>query len=124
MPLIDRGATLGILNICRVRPASLDPRELTYLLGLSLPLGALLAGSDENQSLRGEVERLTRQLADRKLIDRAKGILQARFAWTEEQAYLYLRRSSRSRRTPLRDIALGIIENRERFPLEVERRAS
>jgi GAF domain-containing protein len=124
VPLIDRGATLGILNICRVRPASLDPRELTYLLGLSLPLGALLAGSDENQSLRGEVERLTRQLADRKLIDRAKGILQARFAWTEEQAYLYLRRSSRSRRTPLRDIALGVIENRERFPLEVERRAS
>ena len=126
IPLIDRGVTLGLLNVCRDRPAALDPRDLTYLLGLSLSLGALLAGTEENRTLRDEVERLSRQLADRKIIDRAKGILQARFAWTEEQAYLYLRRSSRQRRTPVRAIALGVIENRERFPLglEVERRAS
>jgi AmiR/NasT family two-component response regulator len=49
-------------------------------------------------------------LADRKLLDRAKGLLQASFQWTEEEAYLHLRRTSRQRRTPMRDIAREVID--------------
>ena len=52
---------------------------------------------------------LNRRLADRKLLERAKGLLQTRFRWTEEQAYLHLRNISRRRRTPMREIAQEVI---------------
>ena len=60
--------------------------------------------------LETEVEALSRKLADRKLLDRAKGLLQASHQWTEEEAYLHLRRTSRQRRTPMRDVAREIID--------------
>ena len=60
--------------------------------------------------LESTVEELSRKLADRKLFDRAKGLLQVSYQWTEEQAYLHLRRTSRQRRTPMRDIAREIID--------------
>lgn len=124
VPLIHDGLTLGLLNICRRAPVSASPGELAFLLTLSLPVGALLAGAAENQNLREEIERLNRQLADRKLLERAKGILQARFHWTEEEAYLHLRKYSRQHRSPLREVALAVIGNREFRPVEVQRRAS
>ena len=77
---------------------------------ISLPLGALLADSTARVKLESEVEALSRKLADRKLLDRAKGLLQASFQWTEEEAYLHLRRTSRQRRTPMRDIAREVID--------------
>jgi uroporphyrinogen-III synthase len=65
--------------------------------------------------LESEVEDLSRKLADRKLFDRAKGLLQVAYQWTEEQAYLHIRRTSRQSRRPMRDIAqeiIGLAENR------------
>jgi len=42
--------------------------------------------------------------------DRAKGLLQVSYQWTEEEAYLHLRRTSRQRRQPMREIAREIID--------------
>jgi AmiR/NasT family two-component response regulator len=67
--------------------------------------------------------RLAQRLADRKLYDRAKGLLQAIHAWTEEEAYQHLRRTSRRRRIAMREIALEVIEQ-GRPPLVEQRHAS
>lgn len=109
VPLLDCGEVVGIANICRTAPAAYQPRETVFLRSLSLPLGALLAHSTVRVKLESEVEELSRKLADRKLVERAKGLLQGSFQWTEEQAYLHLRHTSRQRRTPMRDIAREII---------------
>lgn len=109
IPLLDGGAVVGITNICRLAPAAYQPREAAFLRSLSLPLGALLAHSTVRAKLESELEDLSRKLADRKLLDRAKGLLQAGNQWTEEQAYLHIRRTSRQRRAPMRDIAQEII---------------
>jgi GAF domain-containing protein len=106
IPLLDRGQVVGVLNVCRVVAAAWQSREAAFLRSLSLPLGALVA----HTRLESEVERLSRKLADRKLFERAKGLLQVSYQWTEEQAYLHLRRTSRQRRTPMRDIAREIID--------------
>ena len=110
IPLLDRGEVVGIANVCRLAAAAYQPREFAFLRSLSLPLGALLAHSTARVKLESEVEQLSRKLADRKLFDRAKGLLQVSYQWTEEEAYLHLRRTSRQRRTPMRDIARGIID--------------
>lgn len=109
VPLLDRGQVVGIVNICRLGATAYQAREAAFLRSLSLPLGALLAHSVERVKLASEVEELSRKLADRKLLERAKGLLQASRQWTEEQAYIYIRNTSRQRRTPMRDIAREII---------------
>ncbi len=110
IPLLDRGELVGIANIGRLAAIAYQPREAAFLRSLSLPLGALLADSTARVKLESEVEALSRKLADRKLLDRAKGLLQASFQWTEEEAYLHLRRTSRQRRTPMREIAREVID--------------
>ncbi|HEX7960875.1 MAG TPA: ANTAR domain-containing protein, partial [Terriglobales bacterium] len=49
------------------------------------------------------------QLETRKLVERAKGILQRRYELTEEQAYLRLRDESRRTRRPVRELAQVIV---------------
>jgi AmiR/NasT family two-component response regulator len=93
-------------NFCRTGGASFKARELAFLVGLSAPLAALLTTS----SLREELERTAQQLADRKLLERAKGLLQESFGWTEAEAYLQIRRLSRQQRTPMREIARQVID--------------
>ncbi|HYW43459.1 MAG TPA: ANTAR domain-containing protein [Bryobacteraceae bacterium] len=111
IPAVESGITIGILNVCRRSGLPLKPGELALLLQLSLPLGALLTAAETNQALRTEVGRLGRQLADRKIIERAKGLLQSRFEWTEEQAYGHLHRTCHRRRVAMREVALEVIEN-------------
>ena len=52
---------------------------------------------------------MKRQLETRKLVERAKGILQYKFKLTEEEAYLRLRNECRRLRRPMRDLAEAII---------------
>jgi uroporphyrinogen-III synthase len=63
----------------------------------------------ENTRLQEESLEIKRQLEARKLIERAKGILQSRYNLTEEDAYLRLRGESRRLRRPMRDLAEAII---------------
>lgn len=87
--------------------APLSASALSLLMSLSLPLGTLLIAS----TLRERLEKTAQDLADRKVFERAKGLLQARFQWTEEEAYQSIRRLSRRSRTPMRDIAQLMIES-------------
>ena len=109
VPLVESGRVMGLLHVCRAAAAAYQSREVAFLRSLGLPLGSLMAHAEARVRLESEVETLSRKLAERKLLDRAKGILQARFQWTEEEAYLFLRRSSRQRRTAMRLIAQEVI---------------
>lgn len=53
---------------------------------------------------------LQQKLVERKLVERAKGILQQRRRLSEEQAYLLLRNNSRRRRMPMVNLAREIID--------------
>ena len=73
----------------------------------------LAQSATEVELLRLEIQKLTQKLAARRILERAKGILQAEFGWTEEEAYLHVRRLSRQNRIPMREIAINLIESRE-----------
>jgi uroporphyrinogen-III synthase len=59
--------------------------------------------------LESENSGLSRQLATRKLVERAKGILQRDLGLTEEQAYLSIQRQSRQKRKTMKEIAEAIV---------------
>ena len=113
IPLQDGGEVVGIANFCRTRPGALPARDLSFLLSLGLPLGALLNA----EAVREQLARTTQLLADRKLLARAKGVLQD-LGWSEEESYLHIRRLSRQNRTPMREIARQVIEAGESQALQ------
>ena len=63
----------------------------------------------EVQSLREELARTRAELAGRKQIDRAKGILMRQRGWSEEQAYHSMRKMAMEEGLKLTDIAGSII---------------
>jgi uroporphyrinogen-III synthase len=56
---------------------------------------------------------LTDQLQTRKVVERAKGILQRELGLNEEQAYLALQQQSRQKRRAMKEIAEAIILSAE-----------
>ena len=67
----------------------------------------------EMARLENENSELSAQLEERKLIERAKGILQRDLGLTEQEAYLAIQKQSRQRRKSKKDIAEAIIIGEE-----------
>jgi ANTAR domain len=70
----------------------------------------LLAGAEiERVRLASENARLSEKLESRKVVERAKGILQRNLQLNEEDAYLTLQRESRQRRKSMKEVAEAIV---------------
>ena len=67
----------------------------------------------EIERLRGELSVVSGRLGGRKLVEKAKALLQAQAGLDEPQAYAYLRRLSRQRRTRMTKIARDLLEASE-----------
>jgi response regulator NasT len=68
-----------------------------------------------------EARDLRRALEDRKVIERAKGMLMARLSLSEDTAFCRLRRSAMDQRRPLVDVARAVLVSEsllERLPAE------
>ena len=79
-------------------------------LGCALTRGRLEA---EAARLAAEKQEIENELITRKLVERAKGILQHSEGLTEEEAYLRLRNESRRMRRPMKELAEAIILGEE-----------
>lgn len=69
-----------------------------------------IARYSEMVALRAEVADITERLEVRKIIDRAKGLLQAKQKMNEPEAFRWLQRAAMDRRTSMRDIAQAVID--------------
>ena len=63
----------------------------------------------EMARLESENVHLSEKLETRKLVERAKGILQRELKITEEEAYLTIQRQSRQRRKSMKEVAEAIV---------------
>jgi signal transduction protein with GAF and PtsI domain len=112
VPLVSGGNTIGVINVHHKQPHAHSPEQIALLSFMGEQMGGAIARwrvMDENTKLQEEALDIRRQLEARKLVERAKGILQAKYNLTEEQAYLRLRGESRRLRRPMRDLAEAII---------------
>ena len=99
IPLRTENDLFGLLTLGRSAETSFDSAQLEVAQRAGRLLTAVL-----------ERDTLHQKLAERKLVERAKGILQQRRRLSEEQAYLLLRNNSRRRRIPMASLAREIIE--------------
>lgn len=68
-----------------------------------------IARFQEFQSMRRDLAKAEGQLADRKDIDRAKGILMKQRGWSEEEAYQALRKMAMDKGIKLADVATQVL---------------
>jgi uroporphyrinogen-III synthase len=112
VPLVTGGDVIGVINVHHREPHEHSPEEVALLTFIGEQMGVAVARSilaEENARLLEETQEMKRQLETRKLVERAKGLLQHRYGLTEEEAYLRLRNESRRLRRPMRDLAEAII---------------
>jgi response regulator NasT len=68
----------------------------------------------EIAALEREVADLGERLETRKLVERAKGLLQAKHAMTEPEAFTWMQRAAMDRRTSMKRVAEVVLESFER----------
>jgi uroporphyrinogen-III synthase len=116
VPVISGGEVIGIVNVHHREPHEHSPNEIGLVSFMGEQMGSALSKSlleEENERLLREATEMRNQLEVRKLVERAKGILQKREHITEEEAYLRLRDQSRRLQRPMRDLAEAIIISEE-----------
>ena len=109
VPLFSRGRLVGVMNLQHREPHVYSDRDIRLLS----TVGSLAGAEIELARLETQNSDLSQQLETRKLVERAKGILQRDLGLTEEQAYLSIQRQSRQKRKTMKEIAEAIVLSEE-----------
>ena len=109
VPLFSRGRLVGVMNLQHREPHVYSSRSIRLLC----TVGSLAGAEIELARLETENSNLSQRLETRKLVERAKGILQRDLGVTEEQAYLSIQRQSRQKRKTMKEIAEAIVLSEE-----------
>jgi uroporphyrinogen-III synthase len=105
VPITSRSKLVGVLNLQHRQTHEHTKREIQLLA----MIGVLVGAEIELARLEVENTQLAERLEERKVIDRAKGILQRELGLTEEAAYLAIQRQSRQSRKSKKEIAEAVI---------------
>lgn len=112
VPMVSDGDLIGVVNVHHRNTHDHEREEIGAMVFIGEQLGMAISKSllqEENARLVEESQEMKRELETRKLVERAKGILQHRHGITEEEAYLRLRNQSRRLRRPMKELAQAII---------------
>lgn len=99
--LVDQAAQDGVASYL-LKPVTTP--------SLDAAIKIAIARMQENKELRENVVALETTLRDRKLIERAKGILMTRRGMSEPEAFRFLQRQSQDRRQPMAKLAESIVQ--------------
>lgn len=105
VPILARGRLVGVINVQHRQPHHYTPWEVQTVATVGFLVGAEI----EMARLESENSDLVGQLESRKLIERAKGLLQRDHDIKEEEAYRMMQKESRQRRKSMREIAEAIL---------------
>jgi transcriptional regulator with GAF, ATPase, and Fis domain len=98
VPFRNGEKLLGFLTLSRREGGNFDTETVQLTKRTARLIAAVMERDDLQQLLR-----------ERKLVERAKGILQQRRGLSEERAYVLLRNTSRRRRLPMFEVAREIL---------------
>ena len=76
-------------------------------------LQVAIARFEQDSALRAQLDKANQQLASRKVVERAKGVLMQQAGIDEDEAYRRLRRLAMDRGKRLPEIAQGVIDAHE-----------
>jgi uroporphyrinogen-III synthase len=109
VPLVSGRQMVGVINLQNRVPHRYTAREISLVATIGFFVGAEV----ERARLEGENLQLSERLEARKVVERAKGILQRDLGLAEEDAYLASQKQSRQRRKSMKEVAEAIILSEE-----------
>jgi signal transduction protein with GAF and PtsI domain len=107
VPLILKGKVIGVLNSYTSKPHRFSPREIKLVSAV----GNQAAIAIYNRRLADENDVLEAKLDERKLVEKAKGILMMKEKLTENEAYRKMQKQSMDQRISMKDLASSIISS-------------
>ena len=110
VPILCRRRLVGVISMQHREHHLYSEREIRLIS----TIGFLVGADIEMARLEGENLKLVQQLESRKIVERAKGILQRKLGISEEEAYLQIQSKGRRLRKPMREIAEEILANEEK----------
>jgi uroporphyrinogen-III synthase len=105
VPVLCRRKLVGVISMQHREEHVHTEREIKLIS----TIGFLVGADIEMARLESENQKLIQQLESRKIIERAKGILQRQLGIGEEEAYLQIQGKGRRTRRSMREIAEEII---------------
>jgi uroporphyrinogen-III synthase len=105
VPVLCRGRLVAVINLQHRLAHEHSRAEIQLVATIGFLVGAEIALA----RLESENTALSERLETRKLVERAKGILQRDLGISEQEAYLTIQRQSRHRRRPKREVAEAIL---------------
>lgn len=109
VPILCRARVVGVINLQHRLPHVHSPRDIKLISTIGFLVGAEI----ERARLESEVSQLSRRLETRKVVERARGILQRDLGLSEEDAYRLLQRQSRQMRKSMREVAEAVVISEE-----------
>lgn len=99
--LVERAADAGAMGylVKPIAPANIVPS-----------IEVAIARFEQLNQLSSEVETITERLEVRKIVDRAKGLLQAKLAIDEPAAFRWLQKAAMDNRSSMRDVSQTVID--------------
>lgn len=110
VPVLCRKRLVGVISMQHRKPHIHTEREIKLIS----TIGFLVGADIEMARLKTANQKLIEQLETRKIVERAKGILQRSLGIGEEEAYLRIQGNGRRLRKPMKEIAEEIILNDQR----------
>lgn len=104
-PILCASKVVGVINLQHRNSYEHTANEVRLLSMIGFLVGAEI----ERARLETENADLAGRLETRKVVDRAKGVLQRELSITEDEAYRRMQRESRQRRKSMREIAEAIL---------------
>jgi two-component system, response regulator PdtaR len=105
VPLKVKGKTIGVLNLYTSEPHDFTKSEIRILATVANQAAIVI----ENSQLLVKTKIVQEELASRKSIERAKGILMKTQGYTEDEAFRKIQKLAMNTRRSMKDIAEAII---------------
>lgn len=105
VPIIDRVGVVGVINLQHKLIYKFSSEQVKTVEAVV----KIVASAFEKIVLDRRIDQLENKLEERKLIERAKGILMKEKKMTEDEAYKLIRQEAMKKRKSMRDIAQALI---------------
>jgi GAF domain-containing protein len=109
VPIELVGGPIGTLDVYGVDPRGWDDSEVTALQAYAGVMGCLLAAAARAEPSGPLADQLRAALEARALLEQAKGALRERERLDDEEAFIHLRRASRSSGRKLSEVAREVV---------------
>ena len=105
VPILDVDGVVGVVNLHNKKPYKFSNAQIKTAESLV----KIIASAFAEVMLQRRIDRLENKLAERKIVERAKGVLMQERKMNEDDAYHFIRKEAMSKRKSMREVSEAIL---------------